>query len=465
MTVAIPGQPRPYGVIGVHTRQHRRFSTDDIHFLRAVANLLAVAIKERSARDALRDSDARMRAIVNTAVDGIITIDQRGIMESVNPAATRLFGYSAEEMVGKSVNMLMPQPYGREHDGYIARYLATGHAKIIGIGREVVGLRKDGTVFPMDLAVSELSIAGRRMFTGVLRDITERRRLQQEILEASADEQRRIGQDLHDGLCQHLAGVAFATEVLRKKMETRCAPEAVSIAKVAELIDQAITQARELARGLQPVTLEAGGLAVALEALAEKVENLFQINCLFVSEGDGLVRDHAAATHLYRIAQEAISNAIKHGKARTVIIELTAAASQSELVLRITDDGIGLGKAASDGKGMGLRTMAYRASLIGGQLTVRPGDRGGSIVACVVRLKNTESANAEVSNGKAHAQQHQKRKSQQSRRREDTIRGDNTPGTAVAAGGGGGGGGGGGDAEERRIKDQNPRRRRPPDRP
>ncbi len=124
---------------------------------------------------ALFDSEERLRAILDTAVEGIITIDERGIIESMNRAAEKLFGYSSEEIVGRNVSTLMPSPYREAHDGYIEKYVRTGHAKIIGIGREVIGLRKNGEVFPMDLAVSEVRLANRRLFTGFVRDITERK--------------------------------------------------------------------------------------------------------------------------------------------------------------------------------------------------------------------------------------------------------------------------------------------------
>ncbi len=140
-------------------------------------------IERRRAQSALRESEARLRAILQTAVEGIVTIDDRGIIESFNPAAEKIFGYKAEEVIGKSVNVLMPEPHCHEHDRYIQNYLRTGQAKIIGIGREVQGRRKDGTVFPMDLAVSEVQLENRRLFTGFIRDITERKRLEREILE------------------------------------------------------------------------------------------------------------------------------------------------------------------------------------------------------------------------------------------------------------------------------------------
>jgi PAS domain S-box-containing protein len=132
--------------------------------------------KVSQSESALHDTEERMRAILETAVEGIITIDEAGTIESFNPASEKIFGYGASEVIGKNVNLLMPAPYREQHDGYLANYIRTGQARIIGIGREVTGKRKDGTVFPMDLAVSEVLLADRRLFTGFVRDITDRKR-------------------------------------------------------------------------------------------------------------------------------------------------------------------------------------------------------------------------------------------------------------------------------------------------
>jgi PAS domain S-box-containing protein len=142
------------------------------------------AALDPSAAEALRASEARMRTILDTAVDAFISINSDGIVESFNPAAERMFGYPASEVLGRNVSLLMPSPYRQEHDHYLRRYLATGERKIIGIGREIVAQRKDGTLFPIDLAVGEAVIDGQKVFTGVIRDLTDRKRLEANLLRA-----------------------------------------------------------------------------------------------------------------------------------------------------------------------------------------------------------------------------------------------------------------------------------------
>ena len=347
--------------------------------------------RQQRAAAALRDSEERLRAILETAVEGIITIDERGAIESFNQAAEKIFGYRAREVIGKNVSVLMPSPHHEAHDSYLANYRRTGHAKIIGIGRETVGRRKDGAIFPMDLSVSEVRLANRRIFTGFARDITERKRLEREILEISDREQRRIGHDLHDGLCQHLAGIELMSQVLEQKLTPQSKDAAKRASDIAKYVREAIGQTRSLARGLSPVTLESEGLTSALHELAVNAEKLFNVKCHFEGDSQVSVNNHAMATHLFRLAQEAVSNAIKHGKAGQISIHLKA--DPGRIYLAVNDNGKGFPKKSPKFKGMGLRIMQFRTGIIGGILTIERNADGGTSVICSAPNHSTPPSN------------------------------------------------------------------------
>ena len=211
-------------------------------------------------------------------------------------------------------------------------------------------------------------------------EMTERERLERELLEISEREQRRIGQDLHDGLCQHLTGATLAGQVLEEKLAALNLAEAGDAGKVIEIIEEGINLSRQLAKGLYPVELEADGLMLALEEFAATSSALFKVSCRFECDSPVLVHDPATAGHLYRIAQEAVRNAIKHGKARTILIRLEAGENGNELIIK--DDGGGLPDPLPRQRGMGLRIMAHRSAMIGATFSVRAGEAGGTVVAC-----------------------------------------------------------------------------------
>jgi PAS domain S-box-containing protein len=234
----------------------------------------------------------------------------------------------------------------------------------------------------------------RRSFTGddvhflqsiadALAAAIERRELEEELLNASSREQQRIGQDLHDSLCQQLAGIEFQNSVLVQQLSKT--PEAqAEAARIGELIRNATKQARALARGLSPVEIEPNGLMSALNNLAINATNLFRVLCSFECPQPVLLDNRISATHLYRIAQEAIGNAVKHGQAKTVVVNLKHV--DQELVLSVKDDGIGFSQDGRGSEGMGLRIMEYRADMIGAMLRIDSVKGGGTTVACRLRL-------------------------------------------------------------------------------
>ncbi len=322
--------------------------------------------------------------------DGVVTIDVRGDIESANEAAAGIFGHTRERLVGMNVRDLMPEPYRSQHDGYVARYLETREKRIIGVGREVVGLRADGSNFPLDLAVSEVFFDGQRLFTGVVRDLSSRRALEERVLDIGSSERRQLGQELHDGLQQDLAAAAFTLQRLENRLRRPEPPPdldpAGEVAGVHRMLDEAIDQTRHIARGLYPLKLEADGLHAGLEDLAESLSRVYEVDCRFEGCEDASVEDHTARLHLYRIAQEAANNALRHGQAQRVVISLRR--ERSEVVLLVDDDGAGLGESAMPPEGMGLHTMQYRAHMIGCIFDIgpAPGSGGGTRVRVAMPL-------------------------------------------------------------------------------
>ncbi|HMJ89104.1 MAG TPA: response regulator, partial [Candidatus Acidoferrum sp.] len=213
----------------------------------------------------------------------------------------------------------------------------------------------------------------------------ERLRLERQILEIGDRERRRIGQDLHDGLGQHLAGIELMTEALEQKLATKNKTEATRAANIARHVREAIRQTRSLARGLSPVEPDRHGLMSSLQELAANASEMFRVTCRFTCTGHVHIENNVAATHLFRIAQEAVSNAIKHGHAREIQVALSDAPDAVQLT--ITDNGGGLAEPPPESNGMGLRIMRYRTSVIGGELSVERHERGGTVVRCVIPAK------------------------------------------------------------------------------
>jgi signal transduction histidine kinase len=219
----------------------------------------------------------------------------------------------------------------------------------------------------------------------------QRQRLEQEILEISDRERHRIGQDLHDGLCQQLAGIELMSQVLEKKLAFKSKGDAARAGDIAQSVRQAISDTRRLAQGLSPVTLESEGLMSALSELAANSEKMFAITCRCVCPAPVLVHNSTAATHWYRIAQEAVSNAARHGQAREVEIELKE--RNGQIVLSVSDNGLGFPDALPKKNGMGLHLMRYRAGALGGHLSVEKRPGGGIRVLCSAPAEAAQDAN------------------------------------------------------------------------
>lgn len=226
----------------------------------------------------------------------------------------------------------------------------------------------------------------RQRTVALTEEMAERERAERELLEISEREQRRIGQDLHDSVCQQLTGAMLAGQVLKEKLAALQLTLAMDAGQVVALVEQSIDLSRKLAKGLHPVEMEADGLMLAMEEYAAAASGLFKVGCRFECDSPVLIHDPAIAGHLYRIAQEAVGNAIKHGKAKNILIRLEA--DEQNTVLSIKDDGSGLPAALPKNRGMGLRIMAHRSAMIGGKFLARPDEAGGTLVTCELRAES-----------------------------------------------------------------------------
>jgi PAS domain S-box-containing protein len=324
----------------------------------------------RMAEQNLRDSEARLRGVVEMAVDGIITIDEKGTMETVNAAAQRLFGYTAREMVGRNVKMLMPEPYRGEHDGYLSNYRETGDRRIIGIGREVRGRRKDGTVFPIYLAVSEVLLGNRRIFTGIVRDISAQKQAEED-LRISLAEKETLLREIHHRVKNNLQVIIGLLSLQGRSV----GPD------LAAYLEESQERIRAMARVHEQLHLSDNvatfDLAGYLARLCEDFASIHGSDAprfLFRSTTTQVPIAFDAATPIVLILNEVLSNAVKHAfpDNRGGEVRISIREGGTRLQLQVRDNGIGLPAAGNvQSASMGLRLVNALARQIGARASFR----------------------------------------------------------------------------------------------
>lgn len=384
LAVPLAVDGRVFGAMSFYSDDPEDFDDAEVRLLQELADDLAFGLsslrlrtERQRALEALQASEERYRRIVETAEEGIWVLDESDVTTFVNQKMAGMLGFTVEEMLGSPL-----LAYVDERDRATMENILVRRRSGLKGSHDVRFRRRDGSELWVILAGAPIfDEAG--MYCGSLKmatDITERKRLEASIAEISSLEQQRIGRDLHDVLGQNLTGMSFLSKILEQKLDALGLPEGQDAAEIGRLSTLTNKQVRSLARGLAPVDLTAANFEAKLKEFSVGVQDIFSVSCACQCDARVRIPDDDVAGHLYRIAQEAVSNAVKHGKARNIMIQLAAEAGRGMLIVQ--DDGQGMPKNYEKRSGMGMRIMGYRASAIGGQLRVRSNAGRGTVVVC-----------------------------------------------------------------------------------
>jgi PAS domain S-box-containing protein len=401
------------------------FTDDEVKLGTTIATQLAQAIEHKRDEEALRQSEARLRATVEQATAGVARCDTNGRIVFANRTLCKMLGYPESELIGKNVADVTYRDDRKKTMRLFQRMIQLG--KPFEIEKRYV--RKNGSLLWADVSASAVrEPSGKaKSVVAVIVDITARKKVEEalqksnaalealvdqrtkalsvanaelkgeierrkglegEILEISDREQQRLAQELHDGICQHLTAVAFMARSVGLRLRNHRVIEVEDIEKIAELVNNAATDTRNLSRALHRFDVDAAGLVEALEDLVDR--EMWRTPCRLEIKPSFHLGDDTVAAHLYRIAREAVINANKHAQARQIVVKLERS-EQRQLVLSVTDDGVGIQKARNGARGLGFHIMNYRAGLIGGQLKVESPEKGGTRVACYLPNERIES--------------------------------------------------------------------------
>ncbi len=375
---------KPIGFIEVFYREEKPekdegpFLNEERSLINAIAERMAKLVERNNTETALHESELKNIALLNAIPDLMFQVDGNGILVGFHKGAFVKLRELENRLIGKDIysladkENLLPRRLIDQAMTYVKRALETGNPQVFEQHASLDGRGRDYEV--------RMVVCRKNEVLGIVRDMTHRKQLEREILEISNREQRRIGQDLHDSLCQHLAGIAFMGKVLEKKTSSHLPLETADVTEIVDLIDQAITLTKGYARGLNPVEFQADGLMYALTKLSENMKKLFGVSCTFTCTTPIYIHDNEMAANLYRIVQEALNNAIKHSKADEINIYFEK--KGKTCILSVSDNGIGIGKSKGYGKGMGLNIMRYRASMFGASLDIKCSENGGTSIVC-----------------------------------------------------------------------------------
>ncbi|HEV2786017.1 MAG TPA: PAS domain S-box protein, partial [Solirubrobacteraceae bacterium] len=369
------------GVIEFFTGEPRQLDAELLATMSTLGDQIGQGVERRRDAEALRSKDARHRAMLDAALDSVVTIDHDGCVVDFNPAAERTFGYRAADAVGRAMAELIVPPELRErHRRGLARYLATEEPTVLNRRLELTGMRADGSTFPVELTITLIDVPDPPTFTGYLRDITERKAAEAElrqsrarIVQAADDARRRIERDLHDGAQQRLTTVALMLRTAQAQLDGAADPAlGRTLTQAVDELKAGLAELRALARGLHPAILTNEGLGPALQGLAGRAPGRVQLRA------DALGRQPAAVeTAAYFVVCEALNNIAKHAAAATA--RVTAERHDGRLTLEVADDGPG---GATMDAGSGLRGLSDRVAALDGRLELHSSPPTGTRVRC-----------------------------------------------------------------------------------
>ncbi len=334
--------------------------------------------ERRLAEAALEKQRLLLSTLIDTLPEMVFATDTQGQLTVVNRALLDMLGKKREAVLGQRLSAVWPEEIIADIEAQSTHTLRSGRSIT---DQERAWISSEGTV--RWLTATHVALRDRGAVTGLvgtMREVTNQKELEQEILEISNREQRRLGSDLHDGLGQELTGLSLLLKGLEVQLSREAPQYRLQVSKISDLLARTIQSTRSLARGLAPVNLERGGLSEALKHLVARCTDMYSMQCTFTN---GAVKlpdlEEGAATHLYRIAQEASTNAARYAHANSIVIDLRTAGRK--LQLSIADDGIGLSAGLAQGQpGMGLKIMEYRARMLGGTINFEEPGVGTKIV-------------------------------------------------------------------------------------
>ncbi|HEX3319018.1 MAG TPA: PAS domain S-box protein [Solirubrobacteraceae bacterium] len=356
----------------------RKPDEDLLRTLTSLGDQMGLAIERRRADQAAHVGDQRNRAMLEAALDAVVAIDHRGRIFAFNPAAERTFGYDADAVMGEDMAALIVPPSLRaRHRAGLARYLVTGDGPVLDRRVEITGMRSDGSEFPVELTIARIDLPGPPRFTAYVRDITDRKRQEEELkasrarmVQAADDARRRLEHDLHDGAQQRLVGLALDLRLARSRLGSEPEEAARLLDEATEELAAATSELRELARGIHPAVLTDGGLEPALRTLVARAAVPTRLHVA----DDRRLAPAIEVTAYFTVA-EALTNVARYAEARSVEVSLGYA--DGTLVVEVRDDGRG---GADAGGGTGLRGLADRVTALDGSLSVDSPAGAGTII-------------------------------------------------------------------------------------